>query len=151
MPSGSTTARVPAEKYGKEYHRAFDAAIEKALGRKGKSNGGVLQFSFPRAEPVSQDGMSIPPAMGTATAINFQPTGAGKAAITGDFVLIGSEVNPVLRTLRDNGIEVSALHSHMIGDSPHLYFMHFWADADAQRLARGLRAALDRVSIAQER
>lgn len=127
------------------------SAIEKILGRKGKSNGGVLQFSFPRAEPVSQDGMSIPPAMGTATAINFQPTGAGKAAITGDFVLIGSEVNPVLRTLRDNGIEVSALHSHMIGDSPHLYFMHFWADADAQRLARGLRAALDRVSIAQER
>lgn len=127
------------------------SALENALGRKGKSNGGVLQFSCPRAQAVSQDGMSIPPAMGTATTINFQPTGAGKAAITGDFVLVGSEVNSVLKTLRDNGIEVTALHSHMIGDSPHLYFMHFWANADALKLAQGLRAALEHVSIAQER
>lgn len=127
------------------------SALENALGRKGKSNGGVLQFSFPRAQAVSQDGMSIPPAMGTATTINFQPTGAGKAAVTGDFVLVDSEVNSVLKTLRDNGIEVTALHSHMIGDSPHLYFMHFWASADALKLAQGLRAALEHVSIAQER
>ena len=127
------------------------SAIEKALGRKGKSNGGVLQFSFPRAEAASQDGMTIPSAMGTAISINFEPTGAGKAAVTGDFVLVGSEVNPVLKTLRDNGIEVTALHSHMIDDTPHLYFMHFWANADAQKLAQGLRAALDHVSIARER
>jgi len=85
--------------------------------------------------------------MGLATAVNFQPTGGGKAAITGDFVLLGKEVNPVLRTLRNHGIEVTALHSHMIDDSPHLFFMHFWANDDAAALARGLRAALDQIDV----
>jgi hypothetical protein len=89
----------------------------------------------------------IPPAMGVAQAINFQSTGGGKAAITGDFVLIAGEVNPVIKALRDNGIEVTALHSHMLADSPHLFFMHFWANDDAQKLARGLRAALDKVNV----
>jgi len=123
------------------------AAIDKTLGYKGNVNGGVYQFSIPRAEAISDGGMVIPPAMGTAIAINFEPTGAGKAAITGDFVLLGSEVNPVLKTLRGRGIEVTALHSHMIEDSPHLFFMHFWANDDAQKLAQGLRAALDRVNV----
>jgi hypothetical protein len=123
------------------------AAIEKILGYKGTANGGVYQFSVPRAESISEGGMPIPASMGTATAINFQPTGGGKAAITGDFVLLGSEVAPVLKTLRAQGIEVSALHSHMIDDSPHLYFMHFWANDDAARLARGLRAALDVANV----
>ena len=91
--------------------------------------------------------MPVPPALGTGIAINFQPTGAGKAAITGDFVLLGSEVNPVLKTLREHGIEVTALHSHMIEDSPHLFFMHFWANDDAQKLAQGLRAALDHANV----
>ena len=122
-------------------------AIEKALGYKGKANGGVYQFSIPRAEPISDAGMTVPPSMGTATAINFQPTGGGKAAVTGDFVLRGSEVNPVLTTLRQHGIEVTALHSHMIDDSPHLFFMHFWANDDAERLAQGLRAALDMANL----
>jgi hypothetical protein len=83
--------------------------------------------------------------MGVSTAINFQPTGGGKAAITGDFVLRGSEVNPVLRALRDHGIDVTALHSHMIDEEPRLYFMHFWANDDAVTLAKGLRAALDKT------
>jgi len=119
------------------------AAIEKTLGYKGTANGGVYQFSIPRAEAVSEGGMAIPASMGTATALNFQPTGGGKAAITGDFVLLGSEVDPILKTLRQHGIEVTALHSHMIDDAPHLFFMHFWANDDAQRLAQGLRAAVD--------
>jgi hypothetical protein len=126
----------------------FDVgAIEKALAGKGNPNGGVLQFSVPRAESISEGGMSIPPSMGTAIAINFQPTGGGKAAITGDFVLLGSEVNPVLKALRQHGIEVTALHSHMIDDSPHLFFMHFWANDDAQKLAQSLRAALELANI----
>jgi hypothetical protein len=91
--------------------------------------------------------MALPPSMGTAIAINFQPTGEGKAAITGDFVLLGSEVNPVLKALREHGIEITALHSHMIDDSPHLFFMHFWANDDAGRLAQGLRAALDLANV----
>jgi hypothetical protein len=123
------------------------AAIEKVLGYKGTLNSGVYQFSIPRAEAVSEGGMNVPPSMGTATALNFQPTGGGKVAITGDFVLLGNEVNPILKTLREHGIEVTALHSHMIDDSPHLFFMHFWANDDAQRLARVLRTALELANL----
>jgi hypothetical protein len=123
------------------------AAIEKTLGSKGTANGGVYQFAVPRAESISEAGMAIPPSMGTAIAINFQPTGGGKAAITGDFVLLGSEVNPVLKALRQHGIDVTALHSHMIDDSPHLFFMHFWAHDNATKLAEGLRAALDLANV----
>jgi hypothetical protein len=93
--------------------------------------------------------MEVPVAMGSAEAINFQPTGSGKVAITGDFVLTASEVNPVLRALRQNGIEVTALHNHMLDDQPRLFFMHFWANDDAQKLAKGLRAALDKINIAR--
>jgi hypothetical protein len=123
------------------------AVIEKTLGYRGTANGGVYQFSIPRAEAISEAGMAIPPSMGSAIALNFQPTGGGKAAVTGDFVLLGSEVTPILKTLRQHGIEVTALHSHMLDDSPHLFFMHFWANDDAQRLAQGLRAALDLANL----
>jgi hypothetical protein len=123
------------------------ASLEKTLGFKGTANGGVYQFSVPRADSITEGGMTVPPALGTAIAINFEPTGGGKAAITGDFVLIGSEVNPIVKTLRQHGIEVTALHSHMIDDSPHLFFMHFWANDEAQKLARGLRAALDLANV----
>jgi hypothetical protein len=123
------------------------AAIEDTLGAKGTNNGGVYQFSIPRAETISVHGMTVPASMGTSTAINFQPTGDGKAAITGDFVMIGTEVNPVIKSLLASGIEVTALHSHMIDDSPHLYFMHFWANDNAGRLAKGVRAALDLMNV----
>jgi biotin operon repressor len=128
----------------------FDtAAVDKTLGAKGKNNGGVYQFSIPRAEPIKDGGMEVPEAMGSAIAINFQPTGGGKAAITGDFVLVAKEVNPVLKALRDNGIEVTAVHNHMLDDQPRLFFMHFWANDDAQQLANGLKAALAKVNIAK--
>jgi hypothetical protein len=125
------------------------AAIDKALGHPGKANGGVYQFTIPRAETLMDGGMAIPVSMGTGIAINFQPTGNGKAAITGDFVLIGSEVNPVLRALRENGIEVTAVHNHMLDDQPRLFFMHFWANDDTIKLADGLRAALDKMNLAK--
>ena len=126
--------------------------IDQIMGQTGKLNGVVYQYSIARADDVTDTALNgkaeiIPPAMGVAQAINFQPTAGGKAAITGDFVLIASEVNPVIKALRDNGIEVTALHSHMLTDSPHLFFMHFWANDDAQKLARGLRAALDKVNV----
>jgi len=123
------------------------AQIAQILGYHGKVNGGVYQVGVPRAETITADGIDVPPSMGLATAINFQPTGGGKAAITGDFVLIGSEVNPVIGALRDNGIAITALHSHMLTDSPHLFFMHYWANDDALKLAHGLRAALDKMNI----
>jgi hypothetical protein len=121
--------------------------LDQIMGQAGKVNGGVYQFSVPRKEVISEDRMSVPPAMGLATAINFQPAGAGKAAITGDFVLVASEVNTVIKVFRDNGIEVTALHSHLLTESPRLLFMHFWAVDDSLKLARGLRAALDKTNI----
>jgi len=125
------------------------ASIDNIIGAQGKANGGVLQYGIPRAEKIAESGMPVPPALGSAIAINFQPTGGGKAAITGDFVLIAKEVNPVAKALRDNGIEVTALHNHMLDDQPRLFFMHFWANDDAQKLAKGLRAALDKVNTAK--
>jgi hypothetical protein len=129
---------------------AFDQKqVEQILGHSGKVNGGVLQVGIPRAEYITDSGMPIPSTMGVATALNFQPTGNGRAAITGDFVLLGSEVNEVMKTLRHNGIAVTALHSHMLTEEPRLFFMHFWANDDAIKLAKGLRAALDDTNSAK--
>ncbi|WP_262271678.1 DUF1259 domain-containing protein [Microvirga yunnanensis] len=125
------------------------AAIDRTLGRKGKVNGGVYQVSVPRAEAVKDGGMEVPEAMGSAIAINFQPTGQGKVAITGDFVLTADELNPVIKALQSNGIEVTAVHNHMLNDEPRLFFMHFWANDEAPKLAKGLRAALDQVKVAK--
>ena len=121
--------------------------LERIIGRSGKANGIVYQFAVPRAEKITEHEMEIPSSMGLATAINFQPTGNGRAAITGDFVLIGAEVNPVIRALRTGGIAVTALHSHMLEEKPRLFFMHFWANNDAKKLATALRSALDRMHI----
>jgi Domain of Unknown Function (DUF1259) len=123
--------------------------VEQILGHTGKVNGGVLQIGVPRVETITDSGMTVPPSMGVATALNFQPTGSGKAAITGDFVLLGSEVNPVIKALRQNGIAVTALHSHMLMEEPRLFFMHFWANDDAVKLAKALRAALDNTNSAK--
>ena len=130
----------------------LDAAqLEQIIGVKSQANGGILQFSVPRRDAVSEHGTQlVPPGpTGIATAINFQPTGGGKAAITGDFVLAGEEVNPVIKALRDNGIEVTAIHSHMLTEQPRLIFMHFWANDDALKLAKGLREALDKTARAK--
>lgn len=126
---------------------ALDTAmLDRTLGARGSVNGGVYQFSIPRADEPRSGGMPVPPAMGTAIGINFQPTGGGKAATTGDFVLTAAEVNPVIRALRAGGIEVTAIHNHMLDDEPRLFFLHFWANDDAAKLAQGLRSALDRVN-----
>jgi hypothetical protein len=123
------------------------AALDSAIGANGKVNGGVYQFSVPRKSEIVENGSPVPPTMGTATVINFQPTGGGKAAITGDFVVTAAEVNPMIRALRENGIEVTAIHSHMLDEQPRLFFVHFWADDDALKLAKGLQAALEKVAV----
>src|SRR5262249_7978497 len=125
------------------------AAIDQTLGAKGTNNGGIYQFGIPRAEPIKDNRMDVPPPMGSANAISFEGPGGGKAAITGDFVLIAKEVNPVLRALREHGIEVMAIHNHMLDDQPHFYFMHFWVNDDAKKLAEGLKAALAQINIAK--
>lgn len=124
------------------------AQIDQIIGAKGQANGGVYQLGVPRRDPITMNGMSIAPAgpMGVATGIGFQPTGSGKAAVTGDFVLTADEVNPVIEALRTGGIEVTALHSHMLNEQPRLFFMHFWANDDAIKLAKTLREALDRMA-----
>jgi hypothetical protein len=123
------------------------AAVDRIIGQRGKANGGVYQFTIPRAEKIVEDGMAEPASMGTGTAINFQPLGGGKVAATGDFVLLASEVDPVMRALRSGGIEVTALHSHMLGEQPTIYFMHFWAVGSAWQLATALRGALDLTKV----
>lgn len=122
-------------------------SIARILGASGRVNGGTYQVGVPRARSVTDDGRAVPPAMGVATAINFQPLGGGRAAVTGDFVMTANEVADVERALRANHIAITALHSHMIGEAPRLLFMHFWAVDDAATLARGLRAALDKMAV----
>ena len=124
------------------------AQLDQIIGVKGQANGGVYQFGVPRRDPVTMDGMTVAPAgpLGVATGIGFQPTGNGNAAITGDFVMVSSEVNPVIKALRAGGIEVTALHSHMLDEQPRLFFMHFWANDDAIKLAKTLRTALDEMA-----
>jgi hypothetical protein len=141
-PLGATAAAPPASSFGLD-----TAQVSLVLGYHGKVNGGVYQLGVPRAEPIMVDGLEVPPSMGVATAINFQPTGGGRAAITGDFVLTASEVKAVIQALSDNGIAVTAVHSHMLSESPRLLFLHYWANDDAVKFARGLRAALDRTNV----
>jgi hypothetical protein len=123
--------------------------IDQAMGAKGTANGGVYQFGIPRRDPPTEGGMQVSAALGGANGINFQPTGGGKAAITGDFLVTGDEVNPLVRALRAGDIEVTAIHSHMLDEQPRMFFVHFWANDDAIKLARGVRAALDKTAVAQ--
>ncbi len=121
--------------------------IEQALGRAGRDLGnGVFQVTVPRAEAITENGMPLLPAMGVATVLNFQALDGGKAAITGDFVLVDREVNPVARALRQHGIDVTAIHNHGLRDTPRLFYMHFWAVESAATLAQGLKAALDQTN-----
>src|SRR5262245_11618238 len=126
------------------------AQLDQIIGVKGQNNGGVYQFAVPRRDPISEGGMNLAPdrTRGVGAAIGFQPTGSDKAASTGDFALTGDEVTPVSKALRSNGIEVNALHSHMLDEQPGLFFCRVCANDDAINLAKGLRAALDKAAVA---
>jgi hypothetical protein len=125
------------------------AKLDQIMGVKGTATGGVYQFGVPRRDPAMESGMQVNTPLGGANAINFQPTGNGKAAITGDFLVTGNEVNPLIRALRAGDIEVTAIHSHMLDEQPRMFFIHFWANDDAVKLARGVRAALETTAIAK--
>jgi hypothetical protein len=124
------------------------AGIARILSTTGRVNGGVFQVAVPRTEQIRSKGLEIPASMGLATVINFQPTEGGQAAITGDFVLLADEVNPVIRALAEAGIAPTSLHNHLLDETPRLFFLHFWAQADALTLARGLKSALSRTASA---
>jgi hypothetical protein len=119
--------------------------VEGVLGTKGKKSGTVISYSFPRNEKLLESGMEMPPAMGMATGINLQMEG-GKAGTTGDFVLLADEVNPVVKALEENGINVTAIHNHMLYDEPRLFMLHFWGVGDPGKIAAGLKAALDKTN-----
>ena len=122
-------------------------AIEQALGRSGRDVGaGVFQVTVPRGETITEMGQPLLPSMGVVTVMNFQPTSGGKAAITGDFVLIDKEVNAVAKMLRQHGVDVTAIHNHALMDTPRLFYMHFWANDDPVKLAQALKAALDQTN-----
>jgi hypothetical protein len=125
------------------------AKLDQIMGVKGTATGGVFQFAVPRRDPILESGMQVNGPLGGANAINFQPTGNGKAAITGDFLVTGNEVNPLIRALRAADIEVTAIHSHMLDEQPRMFFIHFWAHDDALKLARGVRTALETTAIAK--
>ena len=125
------------------------AKLDEIMGVKGNAVGGVYQFGVPRRDPAMESGMHVNGPLGGANAINFQPTGNGKAAITGDFLVTGNEVNPLIRALRAGDIEVTAIHSHMLDEQPRMFFIHFWANDDALKLARGIRNALDKTAVAK--
>jgi hypothetical protein len=124
------------------------AKVEAIFGKAGQKKGNLFQIGFARKEKIMVEGMEVPPYLGVGHSINMQLAG-GKAAATGDFVLIESEVNPVIKALIDHGIAVTAVHSHMLSESPRLFFLHFWGRDEPEKLASGLKAALDRTSTAK--
>jgi hypothetical protein len=145
LGSGGSATAAPPSRPGLDTKQ-----IEQGLGRTGRAmDGGVFQVTVPRAEVITEMGVQLLPAMGVTTVMNFQPTGDGKAAITGDFVLIDKEVNAVARALMQHGIDVTAIHNHGLMDMPRLFYMHFWANDDPVKLAQGLKAALDQTNSAK--
>jgi hypothetical protein len=127
---------------------SFVEEVQKGLGRQGTVSGGVLSFGVPRADKVTVRGMPLTPGMGVTNALNVQDAGSGRVATTGDFVLIASEVDPTVAALRAHGFEVTAMHQHMIGDDPTLYYVHFWRVGSPADVASGLRDALTHVHTA---
>ncbi len=150
LSGSSTPFDAPATTAGPAPAVDLDTAkLDEIMGVKGTASGGVYQFAVPRREPAMESGMQVNTPLGGANAINFQPTGNGKAAITGDFLVTGNEVNPLIRALRAGDIEVTAIHSHMLDEQPRMFFIHFWANDEAVKLARGVRTALETTAIAK--
>jgi hypothetical protein len=150
LSASNTPFDAPATTAGPAPAVDLDTAkLDQIMGVKGTATGGVYQFAVPRRDPAMESGMQVNTPLGGANAINFQPTGNGKAAITGDFLVTGGEVNPLIRALRAGDIEVTAIHSHMLDEQPRMFFIHFWANDEALKLARNVRTALETTAIAK--
>lgn len=114
--------------------------IEGILGHKGRAQGGVMVVMIGRTGQMH--GVNMGGSMGLGTSVAF--TGSDDyAAVYGDFIMTGAEVQPVLKTLRKHGIHIVALHNHMIGVEPTFYFTHFWGKGPAKELAQGIKATLE--------
>lgn len=124
------------------------AGIDKALGRHGTADGGIDKFTIARKDTITDGaGHVLPAAFGITTGINFQPLGARRAAINGDFVMTAPEVQKVIQALRSGGIAIVELHNHDLDEQPRLFYMHFWATGDGVTLAKALRPALDATNL----
>ncbi|WP_394845442.1 DUF1259 domain-containing protein [Pendulispora brunnea] len=128
-------------------HTVDTAKLDQILGGTGVMDAGVRHYLFPRKESMKMHGMPVPSTFGAMASLRFQPTGEGKAAINGDFAMLADEVQGVVDTLRAHGIEIAELHHHDLWDEPRLFYLHFWANDDAVKLARALRAALDKTNV----
>lgn len=126
---------------------AFVKTIEGVLGAQGRWAGGVLAFGIPRREAITDHGMTLNGAQGVAESINFQDAGEGKVATTGDFVLIGQEVNSVISALEEHNIQITALHNHMLDEQPRLFFTHFWGVGSPETVSAGIKAALSKIAV----
>ena len=119
-------------------------AVFREMGKSGTVHGTVAQLSYILVPgDVTMDGEKVPPALGYGSPVNIQLVAPGRAVATGDFAVRGDRVGPLLRALAKNRITATALHTHMIGESPQVYFIHFWADGEPGAVVKGLRAAVD--------
>jgi hypothetical protein len=116
------------------------------IGTADSAEGGDYGFDISRADKIHMNGYALSPVMDVSTLIRFQPLENGRAAVLGEFILEENEVEPVMRTFADNGIEVTALHSHMITEQPRLLYMHCWTMGDAEQLASIMRKALNETN-----
>jgi hypothetical protein len=138
-PAASPAAQPPVE--------VDTAGIDAALGRKGTPDGGIYKFSFARNQTITANNHVLPAGLGLTTSINFQPVGASKAAINGDIVMTGEEVQHVITALRKGGIAIVEVHNHGLDEQPRLFYLHFWAVDDAVTLAKALRPAVDATNL----
>lgn len=122
------------------------AALDSIMGYSGKASHGAYVYEIPRAGTIRINGTEVPPEMGVATEMTFQPIGNNSIAATGEFVLEAAEVEPVLHSLTSNGINVTSLHNHMLTEEPRLFYMHYWVKGDATTIAGNLREALDKTN-----
>ncbi|MBH1933333.1 DUF1259 domain-containing protein [Streptomyces sp. AV19] len=123
------------------------SGIDEALGTKGGTEGEIYKITFARRETIIDHDRVLPRMTGATTAISFQPVGRGRAIISGDFVMTGQEMQHVVRALRQGGVDIVSIHSHMLFEEPRLFFLHFWGIDDGVRLARALRAAVDHTNV----
>lgn len=142
------TGIPPAKPAGPPSPVALDTAgIDAALGAKGSSDGVVYKAVFARRETISDGHLVLPSGLGATSAFIFQPLGKGRAALSGDCVMLAEEVQNVLGALRRGGIQLVELHNHHLTESPRLFFTHFWAVGNAVQLAKALRPAVAATNV----
>ena len=126
------------------------SVIDRILGFSGSMNNGVYKITIGRPDvDLKEHGATVSTFLGFNTWASWQGT-PERAAVAGDFTMLADEVAPVMKTLIENDIEVVALHNHMIHENPRIFFLHYWGVGPAEKLAKGLRAALDKTGIAEE-